>query len=413
MLNNLSNIRLSKYFYLSGIAYLLMFLACKMPKTIQEDIESIEAITPRLERMVENQISPSLSVLVVKNDSVVYSNAIGHADVPRKLKASPKTVYQWWSITKVFTAIAILQLKEKKLLKLDDPVDKHLPFFKVKSKKRDSKNEITILHLLNHSSGLGDIGKKILGWIHYEGDDPYDQTELVKNELPNYNKLKGIIGEKGRYSNLGYIVLAAVIEKVSNKTYADYIQDNILTPLEMNSTGFDYKNVHPNQIASGSHPQDFMSLMAFKLIDKDKAINEKQNGIYWFNPVFSNQQGSTGLLGSAKDMSHFIIALLNDGKWNGKEILSPESIQLMQKAYVPIVKSPAPKIKPFHFGLPWFVHKDQGELAYSHGGAGAAFVTQVRIFPRKKLGIVVMANSTYLESDMGTTLISKLAKLPW
>lgn len=362
--------------------------------------------------LVSKNEPPSLSVIVTKHNQVVYSKSFGYADFPNKKVAKPQTTYQWWSLSKIFTAVAILQLQEKGLLNIDDYVQKYLPFFQVKRKGEIISN-ITIKHLLSHSSGLGDIGMKIIGWIHYDGDQHYNQTELLKNELPNNKKLKAMPSEKGIYSNLGYMALAAIIEKVSGVSYENYITSHILQPLQMTSTGFIYKDSILSNAAVGSHPKDFMSIIALKMMDRKKAIREKRDGIYWFNSVYSNQQGSTGLIGSTEDFSHFMIAMMHNGKWKNTKILTEESIQQMQTSIIKVDESPAPKSLKAQFGLSWFIHSDNGRVALSHGGTGAAFVCLTRIYPNEKIGIAIMANSTYLDKDMGNSIINQIASIKW
>ena len=290
-----------------------------------------------LQDLVDQKTPPGLSVIVVKGENEVYSKGFGFADVPQNKKATPATVYQWWSMTKPFTATAILQLQEKGLLNIDDPVKKYLSFFDVKRPK-EASNKITIRQLLSHSAGLGDIGMEILGWIHYEDDRSFNQTELVKNQLSKHQKLKALPGVQGRYSNLGYMLLAAIIEKVSGQSYDKYIQHHILNPLRMEHTGFYYTPEMIETAAAGTHPRDFMSLIAFTMIEKQRAVREKKDGIYWFNSIYANQQGSTGLIGSTEDLSHFMIAMLNEGAWNGQKILSQESIKMMQIPQIKVEK---------------------------------------------------------------------------
>lgn len=378
----------------------------------KNDVKSIAAFETKINSLIAENTPPSLSVIVVKDSQVVYSKAFGYADFPNKKEATPQTTYQWWSLTKPFTATAILQLQEQGLLNIEDPVQKYLPFFKVKRRGQNVGN-VTIKQLLSHSSGIDDIGMKIISWIHYDGDQPYNQTQLVKEQLPNYTKLRAMPSEKGLYSNLGYMVLAAIIEKVSGKSYDSYISKHILEPLNMNHTGFTYKDSVLLDAGVGSHPQDFMSIIALMMMDREKAIREKKECIYWFNSVYSNQQGSTGLIGSTADFSHFMIAMLNKGVWNGRKILSEKSIELMQTPIINVDESPAPKAIKAQFGLSWFIHKDNGKTALSHGGNGAAFVCLSRLYPNEKIGIAVMANSTYLGKDMGNSIIDNLASLKW
>lgn len=397
------------------VIYLLLLVllySCGASRIEFKDSDSLLAVEAKIKQTLAQQVPPGVSIIVVKKNQVLYSKGFGYADFTNRKKATPKTTYQWWSLTKPFTATAILQLQEKNLLDIDDPVHKHLSFFDVNYKKKTDR-PITIRDLLSHSAGLKDIGNQIIGWIHYDEQHAYNQTQLVKEKLPDYKKLVASPGQEGRYTNLGYMLLAAIIEKTSQQSYDAYISEHILKPLEMNGTGFQYSGLAKEHVAVGSHPKDLMSFIAFRLIEKDKAIREKKDDIYYFNNIYANQQGSTGLIGSTENLAHFLMALLNNGHWNGQQILSPESVKLMFAPQVPIKKSPAPKLDNPHFGLSWFIHNHHDYTALTHGGAGAAFVAQMRIYPERDLGIAVLCNSTYLGNDMGTTFLDKLTTLKW
>ena len=217
-------------------------------------VESIEEFESYVERLVDSGEPPGVSVAVVKDGSLVYQRGFGYADGPNQMEATADTVHHWWSITKMFTTVGILQLAEKDLLDLNDPVSEHLAFFDVEYPQPDSP-PITIRHLLTHTSGLPDLGgSDFISLIHYDGDPPYNQTEFLKDILPNYRQLVAEPGTEGRYTNVGTIVLSAVIEAVTGETYEGYIRDNILRPLGMDHTDFVYTEAMRDLEASGSHP---------------------------------------------------------------------------------------------------------------------------------------------------------------
>ena len=158
----------------------------KLPPT--SHVNSVDGLEAYLNRVVETGDPPGLSLVVVKETQIIYSQGFGMADGPRNQVVTKETIYQWWSLTKIFTAVAILQFQEQGMFKLDDSVKKYLPFLEVKYPSKNSE-QITIRHLLNHSSGLKDAGNAILGWIHFDGDSAVNQTALLKEKLPKYKKL--------------------------------------------------------------------------------------------------------------------------------------------------------------------------------------------------------------------------------
>ena len=148
----------------------------------------------KLEAYLENLIGynadspPGVSVVVVKDGKIVYQNAFGMADGPKNISATIGTVYNTWSMVKPMTAAAVLQLQEQGLLDIDDPVADYLPFFEVQYPSEGSET-VTIRHLMNHSSGLGNNVPELFKWIHFHGDPERNQTELIKEKLPDYAEL--------------------------------------------------------------------------------------------------------------------------------------------------------------------------------------------------------------------------------
>jgi len=378
---------------------------------LPEKITHINELEPYLSKAVASKTPPSISIVVIKDNNIAYANAIGHNDAKSEVSATPESVYQWWSITKLFTAVAILQLQEKNLLTIDDSVVSHLPTFATRGKNVDTR-DITIKHLLSHSSGLGDIGNAILGWVHFEGDPHPNQTQLFNAKIGKYNKLKAKPGDQGRYSNFGYLALAAVIESVSGLSYEEYILNNIVLPLGMENTNFIYTPKMDAVAAKGSHPNDFISKVVPFYLDTDKAIDEKRSGILWFNHVYSDQKGASGLIGPATDLIKFMQVFLPGYQVTKNPVLSTESIELMQSPVIKAQKSPAP-VDDLQFGLGWFIGESNNERTLSHGGNGMAFVSMLTIYPERNLGTVVMANSTYLGRTMGFKLNKLLGQVDW
>jgi CubicO group peptidase (beta-lactamase class C family) len=391
-------------------------------------VGTIDDFEDYVHRLIASGDPPGVSVVVVKDGTVVYAKGFGRADGPRDVAATPDTVYRWWSVTKVFTAVATLQLNEKGLLDLDDPVRRHLPFFDVEYPtaarlgpvrsslvpplRLKDRPPITIRHLLTHTSGLPDAGPEILGWIHYDGDPPADQTELLKRTLPAYRKLVAEPGREGRYTNIGYLVLAAVIESAAGQRYEDYVTEHVLRPLGMSRTGFTYPPDLRATEATGSHPVDLMTVPASFALDLSRAVRERAQGRLWFNHVYPDQTGPSGLLGSPRDMARFMVALLRDGEVGGARILAPATVRSMNRRYVDATRSPAP-VPGVGFGLGWFHLDEAGRVSLSHGGQGTGFASMVRLYPDENLGIAVVANSTYLGRNFGLDLVDLLGAIPW
>ena len=400
---------------LAVLAIVAYFTLVPKPLETPDTVSDLAELEGFLDNLVGyNADSPAgLSLVVVKDGEAVYQKGFGLADGPRNIPTTPETVYQYWSISKIPTAIAILQLQEQGLLNIDDPVTDYLPFFEVEYPSASSET-ITIRHLLNHSSGLSNNVPEIIGWIHYDGDPQWNQTDLIQEKLPKYIKLSYEPGSKGIYTNVGYMVLAAVIEAASGQTYEQYVMEHIVEPLEMNQTGFSYT---PSMIAveaAGAHPSVDLQALMLPIVGVDTGllIREKQDGIMWFNHVYSDQNGPTGLIGPATDLAHLAMAYLNGGELNGQRILSEETVAMMTHDSH-IVPGNTPDYTQFEEsfqGLGWVVVPTGNSFYLTHSGGGPGFSTNMQVYPDRNLGLVIMANGTYLDRDR---ILDLAASLDW
>lgn len=374
-----------------GIIALLVFASRPRLSTNPSSVTEIESY---IEKSVARNTPPGISIVVIKNEEIVYNKAFGYADGPAKIPAAMDTVYHWWSMTKIPTAIAILQLHDAGKLNIDDPVSDYLPFFQVTLDGKPAP-PITIRQLLRHTSGLPDTIPAMIGWVHYE-DVVYDQTHLLQKHLPQYNQLKFKPDSKAAYSNLGYMVLGAVIEKVSEMRYEDYIKENILKPLGMANTDFLYTPQMEVKIAAGSHPlMSIYTPLLPSLLDTKLLIRERDGMQYWFNLLYLDVTPSSGLLGSVNDAALLAEALLSQSN-----LLSLESHKLLLPTGTNSTERP----------LGWAEYDMTSRLWVQHSGGGPGFATVMRLYPKDGLGVVIMANNTNLPREK---LVDAFASLDW
>ncbi len=396
------NIQISKSKMALLAIALFVLEACGSGRALperQKERLTISELEAYLNGLVDSGSPPGLSLVVVKNGKVIYEKGFGWADEPLKIASTPESVYHWWSITKVATAIAIMQLQEQGKLQLDDTVHKFLPFFNVQYPSVNSR-PVTIRHLLTHSSGLPDPGWRIIGWIHHDGEPAVNQTALVKKVLPDYSTLEFAPGESTLYTNIGYMVLGAVIEKLTNQSYEEYIREHVLQPLGMHHTDFLYtQEMEPNE-AAGSHPL-FNAMTPLLPIVAGSYIRELSGKHLWFERVYTDQTPSTGLIGSASDAARLAAAYLNDGELDGRRILSPASISIM-------THEGRFKNRYGWQGLCWGVYDDNGQLMINHVGGGPGFCTQMQLYPDKKLGFVLFMNDATPEPWKIMNIVTKV-----
>jgi D-alanyl-D-alanine carboxypeptidase len=351
-----------------------------------------------LNALVQSGNPPGLSLAVVKDGRLVYNRAFGEEDGPHNKPATVDTVYHWWSMTKIPTLFAIMQLVEQGKLELDQPVAQVLPWFEVIPLSSGSP-VISIRHLLQHTSGLPDSMPSMIGWVHYD-NATRDQTKLTRQHLARFNRLKTEPGGRAAYSNFNYMVLGAVIEAVTGRSYERYIADNILQPLSMAQTGFVVTGAMAAHEASGTLPLVHMyTLVLPTILDVTALIRKRQGKLFWLKRVYVDATPPTGLIGPAADVARLMLAYLNAGELDGARILRPETVSRLNE------------IEPKNgHGLGWFMGATFGRRYLEHAGGGPGFATDMRLYPAEKLGVAILANGTDLDRY---GLQELLAKLEW
>ena len=379
----------------AGLAYLF----APHPPAVPQRLATVSELNAYFEALAQSGNPPAVSATVVKDGVTVYSGGFGLANPETGAGATPQTVYHWWSMTKVVTAVAILQLAESGALDLDDPVIHHLPFFDV-AYDGQPRTDISVRQLLSHTSGLPDCVPAIIGWVHYD-DIRIDQTALLKAKLPDYRELVFAPGTGAGYTNLGYLVLGAVIEAVTEMPYEDYIEKAVLAPLGMTSTGFVYRPDLAEDEARGSHPiVNLYTLFLPFLLDLQDLVASQDGSKWWLNRVYIDATPPTGLIGPATDVAVFMKAYLAAGQGAEVALLSPASIAAMMP------RSDALDGR----ALGWAEFATTGRVFVQHRGGGPGFAAMMRLYPEEGLGIALFANGTALDD---TQLVEAIAGMNW
>ena len=383
---------------LVGIA----ILAPRPPST-PESMTSAADLDQYLEDLVKPESPSGVSVVVIKDGETVYNKAFGQADGPEDIAATPDTNYHWYSVTKIVTAIATMQLVDQGLIALDDPVSDYLTFFEP-DYPSESSEPVTIADLLNHSSGLEQNVPAVIGWLHLENDPALDQTEFLQDTLPDYDNLMFEPGSEGFYTNVGYYTLAGVIEQVSGQGYREYVVEHVLDPLGMTNTRFAYTDAMRDDEAVGAHPLADPLTIFIPLMDVPwpaDYIRSYDGGQIWFERFLFDGDAPSGLIGPAPEMARLVSAVLNGGELDGARILSQVSVDVMLTEHF-VEPGDTPEAEEYaqfdemQHGLGWFVARDGDRLHHSHTGGGPGFAAGMRLYPEEGLGIVILANGTNL-----------------
>jgi len=216
-------------FFLEGMAMQSAFTliltavlinSCRLPKS--DSINEIDAV---LTEEVSEHKTPSVQYVLFTRDGIIHRFQYGSVDILKQKNIDEHTTYNAFSVTKTFTALAILQLAEKGRLNIEHPAKQYLPDFPYSS-------VITVRQLLAHSAGIPNPIP--LSWIHLAEDHPaFERDEYFNPVFRKHNKAKSKPNEKFAYSNLGYFLLGQIIENVSGQKYENYIRDNIIKPLDL------------------------------------------------------------------------------------------------------------------------------------------------------------------------------------
>jgi D-alanyl-D-alanine carboxypeptidase len=376
------------------------------PPSPPADIDSVVRLDAYLESLVANETPPAIAVTVLKDGETVYARTFGAADASGK-PVTPESVFHFWSVTKLFTATAILQLVEDGTLALDDPVTKYLPEFQPVT-KTGSPATVTIRQLLDHTSGIREIAPTALfGWIHHPGETGPGERAILRERMADYAGLVAEPGGPGSYSNAGYIVLGAVIEAVSGERYEDFVRRRILTPLGMAHSDFVYRDDMLEHAATGTHPlfQIFTPLLLMIHPDWFSSwVETTARARMWLKPLYTDYLAPTGLIGTPGDLARFGAAFLGGGALDGERILGAETARAMlDEGYG---GNSGPDGDRMGLGWHWF---DKEPLPFKgHGGDGPGFRAQLALFPDQRMVVVVIATDTLADRIGLTNLVAQV-----
>ena len=299
------------------------------------------------------------TVIAARGDEIAHCEGFGLADRDAQVAARCDTVYDTMSMTKQFTAAAILKLEMMGKLSVRDPMSKFV------GPVPDDKRAVTLHHLLTHTAGLPD----------HLGDD-YDvlsREEMLDAALDT--QLRSTPGTEHHYSNLGYSILAAIIEKASGKSYEEFLANRLFAPVGMTQTGYVLPEWEPDQVAveydENGEPKG-------KPFDHPWA----EDGPYW------NLRGNGGLLSTARDMFRWHAAL------RGDEVLSKSAKDKMFEPHVPEEEG-----GDSYYGYGWVVSPtDEGQVLWHDGGNGWSLGV-LAWFPDRGVMVFWISNHAYKNGE--------------
>ncbi len=326
----------------------------------QPDLEKLDAY---IADAVKQFDQPGLAVGVVRDGELVWSKGYGKLDLDKPEPVTPNSIFFTASLSKAFTAAAIGLLVDEGKLGWNDPVRKHMPEFSTPNPFVTSN--MTVTDLLSHRSG----------WITFDGDLLWYGTDLSQEEILRRHSAEpfthGFRTDFG-YSNLMYIAAAQLIERVSGKTWDDFVSERILQPLGMTRTTVETADLarftdvampHVRKGQDPSAPQKSMSYQALQGAD-----------------------GATGINSCVTDLAKWDAMWADEGKWDGKPFLSPASFRTITATHL------AMGGRRDGAALGWFVEQQHGQKVINHSGGMPGFILNHAVVPDKDLAVIALGN---------------------
>ena len=339
-----------------------------------------------------------LSISVIENNKISYSQGFGYADIDKNIKTDTNTIYRIASISKSITASAIMKLYEEGKFKLDDDINDYLNGFEVRNPNFPDE-KITFRMLLTHTSSIID------------GD-----TYSTIYDIQDFGDYKP--GDQFEYSNYGYNLLATLIEQISNQDFEDFVQENIFKPLNMKAS------FNPNKF------EDVDNIAVLYGIDEDgnyyerlndkkriednivisSTVRDKDGKIPLGNAFKYSPMG--GLRTSPNELAKFMIMLSNKGLYNGTRVLKKDTVELMEQIhwYGDALNG---LYKCIGLGLHITDDLIEGSRLIGHTGEAYGLLSNMFYDENRKFGYIMMLNgNNYKFGDDGFTKVEKeIAKI--
>jgi len=323
-----------------------------------------------MEKTLKDWNAPGIGVGIVVNDKLVFAKGYGYRDYEKKLPITASTLFPIASNTKLFTAVAAGFLVEEGKLTWDRPIRESIP--SIQFHDSNLNNSITLRDMLGHRTGITRHDT-----IWYKSD--FTTKELF--ERMKYLEPKEQPRQLFLYNNMMYAAAGYSIELQSGKTWADYVREKILKPLEMNSTGYSIADMlkHPDYGVPFTEKRDSMEI--YKI-----PYYEETGGLAAAGAIISN----------IEDLSHWLIALMNDGKYAGKQVLPAKVLRATLEPSIALPNTAGEtrgwwEVLNRAYGMGRQTASYRGRLITFHGGDLPGFHSQVSFMPNERIGVIVFA----------------------
>ena len=321
--------------------------------------------------MQANRI-PGLSLGIVHGDQIVHRQGFGVADATGRM-VTPQTPFILGSMSKSFTALAVMQLVEAGKVELDAPVQRYLPWFRVADPAASAR--ITVRQLLNHTSGIPANSQNELeeGFLSTGNETLEQYVRNLSTLAPDRP-----VGASFEYANTNYSVLGLIVQTVSGQPYATYIQQHIFAPLQMSHSFASEQDARRDGLAQG-----YELRFGFPVQTAQTYLRDMLPAGY--------------LISTAEDMAHYLVAQLNGGRFENAAVLSPAGVATLH--------APAVAAGPgASYGMGWYSGPINGVPTVSHEGSTENFSAYMILVPGSQWGIVVLSNEGGLPTELTSSV---------
>jgi CubicO group peptidase (beta-lactamase class C family) len=333
--------------------------AAKAQAAAPSDLDAkLAAVEKAVEERRQALGIPGLSLVIVKDDKVIYMKGLGHKDFERKVPVTPDTRFAIGSSSKAFTAMLLAMAADEGKLSLDDSPKKFLPYFKLQDPEADAG--ITLRDLLAHSSGLN---RTDLAWI----SGVLNREEVIR--VAAQAKPTAKLREKFQYQNVMYAAAGEIVGRVENATWEKLIAERIFKPLGMKGSDTSV----PEMLKAGDYSFGYVY---------EEATKETRRVPMRDLPAIAP---AGAINSSARDMAQWLRLMLGGGVFEGKRLVS-------EKSFAELVKPQMKVAGNVHYGLGWFLREWKGHKVAEHGGNIDGFNAQVALMPDQRLGFVMLTN---------------------
>ncbi|HEU4435407.1 MAG TPA: serine hydrolase [Pyrinomonadaceae bacterium] len=326
--------------------------------TAQDYSAALAAVEKALDDKRKELGIPGMSLVIVKDDQIIYLKGLGQKDIDKKLPVTPDTRFAIGSASKAFTGMLAVMSADAGKLSLDDSPKKFLPYFTLRDKETAAK--ITIRDLLSHRSGLNRTDFAMVTGV-------LNREELIR--VAGMAKPTAKLGEKFQYQNIMYTAAGEAVAKAENSTWDKLIATRIFKPLGMNNSDTSAAAMQKARDYSLGYDYNPSTKVTRRLPQRDIAPAAPAGAIN----------------SSARDMAQWLRLMLNNGMVNGKRLVSEKGFEELTRAQMKIGG-------PVDYGLGWFLRQWNGHKVVEHGGNIDGFNSQVALMPDQKLGFVLLTN---------------------